>query len=160
MRIVRIAILIALVCSMLTGCDSCIKKNTTADNGGNTHNAATVCNTTTCTHVVHVGASCQAVTATNTALDHLNAQPGDTVCIFSDNTGSITLSFPTGLIASPADPAATDQTFTLAHNQCASFAISESAKNQTFQYHITGDCPPPDGMHGNPDVIVGGGSGP
>jgi hypothetical protein len=156
MRLARNALLAVMLC-LMTACDLCPDN----DNGnGGTKNAATVCNGVTCTVVIHVSTSCTAVDASNTALDHLNADPGNTVCVFNDAAGSVTVQFPTPLIASPTNAAAPYQEFTLAHGECASFVIADTAKDQTFTYQITGsECPTTGDEHGNPDVIVGGGGG-
>lgn len=160
MRIARNMILAVLLC-LMTACDWCPKKPDDGGSSGKTIKpSATTCNGTTCNKVVYVSTSCLPVDAANAALDHLNADPGNTVCFFNNAAGSVTLQIPTTLVASPSDATAPYQEYTLAHGECASIVIPDSAKGQTITYQITGaDCPPTGSEHGNPDVIVGGGNG-
>lgn len=160
MRIARVAILVVMTCSMLTGCDSCTKKKVKkiadiVDTTAVVPPAGTVCNGTTCKTVVYVNAECKPVDGSNADMNSAKADKGGTICFFNKGSADITLTFPTGMIQYPAVPGIPQQEYKLAPGECASFETTPS--DSTYGYQITGTAC--DGSHGNPDVIVGGGSG-
>lgn len=152
MRIARNAVLAIMLC-LMTACSLCPGKDTDP----NTLTSSTKCDGKTCNLVVYIS-NCLPVDATKTtSLEHLNAEPGNIVCFFNDDASTHTLSIPTGLVKDPADAAAPDQTYTLAHGACVSIEIPSTAASTTKSYTISKEgCAASDG-HGNPDVIVGGG---
>jgi hypothetical protein len=104
---------------------------------------------------VYVNATCDPVDGNNAAQNSAHVPKGGIICFFNSGTADITLTFPTGMIESPAVPGIPQQEFKVAPTQCVSFTATQA--DSTYGYQITGTAC--GGSHGNPDVIVGGGSG-
>lgn len=153
MQIGRHSLLLALLLCMSVGCDSCGKPKPNATSG-------TSCDNKSCNVVVHVSSECFPVPdGTTDANGETTANPGDRICYFNDTGHSVTLSFHTDLISAPAVPSAPYQEFTLTAGACASFVVTGNKhKGDKSEYTIGGPGCPTSGGHGNPDVIIGGGS--